>query len=458
MEVDQQQQITPQSTLRPAGPAAGARKWLAIGIGVGIEIAGDELRVAAVRVRPSGVELIAQTVIARFAERPAAEWGAEYAAFARKAQVSALPVTVVLPRRDVIVRHLHLPGVNPKELAQAVSWQVDSLHPYADQTVAHAWARLGETANVMVGLVRQDVVDHFANLFNEAGLKLAGFTFSAAALHSAARITVTPPAEFLAVHSDGALLEAYGESPARPVFSAWFDDMPAGVEPRAFAELRSSSAEGELATGTFADLLPRGLDSDEMALAYAAAMTNATPRLALDANLLPVERRSQSARWIWIPTAALGALVAIAGAFLAWQPSYHERGYLQKLDAEIRKIQPRAEQAAKLDAAATAARNRIALIDHFRRRTQADADAVKEITNLVPPPGWVTSLQLTRTDVQLNGETEQAAALIKIIDSSPLFKDSAFSNSTMRTASAEGFVIRAQREGEGTGEGAPATK
>lgn len=454
MEVEQQQQ-TAQNTLRPAGPAEGARKWLAIGTGVGIEVAGEDLRVAAVRVRPSGVEVIAQTVIARFSERPAAEWGAEYAAFARKAQVNALPVTVVLPRRDVIVRHLHLPGVNPKELAQAVSWQVDSLHPYADQAVTHAWARLGETAHVMVGLVRQDVVDHFGNLFNEAGLKLAGFTFSAAALHSAARITVKPPAAFLAVHSDGALLEAYGESVARPVFSAWFDDLPEGVEPRAFAELRSSGEE-ELATGTFADLLPRGLDSDEMALAYAAAMANATPRLALDANLLPAERRSQSARWIWIPTAVLAALVAAAGAFLAWQPSYHERGYLQKLDAEIRKIQPRAEQAAKLDAAATAARNRIALIDHFRRRTQADADAVKELTNLVPPPGWVNSLQLTRTDIQMNGETEQAAALIKIIDSSPLFKDSAFSNSTMRTASAEGFVIRAQREGEGIGEGAPA--
>jgi len=251
--------------------------------------------------------------------------------------------------------------------------------------------------------------------------------------------------------------EAYGESSSRPVFSTWFEDIPEGVEPRAFAELR---ADADLATGRFADLLPplrrpagEGFDAEAMSLALAAAITNACPRLALDANLLPAERRSQSARWMYVPTAILAALVTIAAIVLAWQPGYQQRTYLKRLEAEIHRLEPRALQAAKLDAAAADARRRVDVLDEFRRRSQADADALRELTNLIAPPGWVQSLTMTRSEVQVAGEAEQAAALIKVLDTSPLFKESTFSNSVTRNGAAEGFVIRTMREGPGTGEG-----
>lgn len=455
-QLDQPTGAPPQ--LRPAGPASGLRKWLSIGTGAGIEIAGADLRVAVVRVRPGGVEVTAHTVIERFEERSALEWGAEYLNFARRTEAAAsLPVTVVLPRREIVVRHLHLPGVEPKDMGSAVSWQADSLHAYADEPVVHGWARLGDTDQVIVGICRREIVDRYANLFAEAGIKLAGFTFSAAALYSGSRLLAVPPTAFLAVHSDGPLLEAYGESPARPIFSTWFDDVPEGVEPRAFGELR---ADGELLTGGFADLFaeprrtPEGFDRERFALAHAAALANACPRQALGetANLLPEERRSQSARWIYIPTVILAALLVIAGLLLAWQPGYQEREYLKRLDAEIRKLEPRAQQAAKLDQAAQDARDRIELLDRFRRRSIADADALRELTNLLPATGWIQSLQMARTEVQLSGETDQAAALIKVLDGSPVFKDSTFSNSMTRSGSSEGFVIRSQREGPGTGE------
>ena len=457
MEVEEAEPLAPpEVVLRPVATAKGVRKWLAIGTGVGIEIAGADLRVAVARVRPGGMEVVAHCLIAGFESRPAAEWGAEYAAFAKRAQVASVPVTVLMPRPEVVVRHLNLPGVDAKELGSAVSWQVDSLHPYVDQPVAHAWARLGETPQVMVGLARQELVDRYANLFTEAGLKLAGFTFSAAALYSASRILVTPPPAFLAVHQDGATLEAYGESAARPVFSTWFEDVPEGVEPRALAEMR---ADADLVTGRVADLLPpprrapgEEFEPETMSLALAAAIANACPRWSLDANLLPLDRRSQSARWIYIPTAILAACLAVAAILLAWQPGHEEREYLKRLDTEIRKLEPRAKQAAKLDAAAADARRRIDLLDEFRRRSQADADALRELTNLIAPPGWVQSLNMSRADLQVAGEAEQAAALIKLFDGSPFFKDSTFSNSMTRNGTAEGFVIRTQREGPGIGE------
>ena len=38
--------------------AADFKKWLAIGSGIGIEIAGEDLTVTVVRVRPSGVSVL----------------------------------------------------------------------------------------------------------------------------------------------------------------------------------------------------------------------------------------------------------------------------------------------------------------------------------------------------------------------------------------------------------------
>ena len=65
----------------------------------------------------------------------------------------------------------------------------------------------------------------------------------------------------------------------------------------------------------------------------------------------------------------------------------------------------------------------------------------------MPPPGWVNSLELTRDQVVLQGEAEQAAALLKTIDGSPLFQNSEFTMPLARTGNGEAFRIRAAREG-----------
>ena len=49
------------------------RRWLAFGAGVGVEIGGDDLNVAVVRVRPSGATVLGAAAIRQFRERPAAE-------------------------------------------------------------------------------------------------------------------------------------------------------------------------------------------------------------------------------------------------------------------------------------------------------------------------------------------------------------------------------------------------
>ena len=90
--------------------AADFKKWLAIGTGIGIEIGRENLTVTVVRVRPSGVRVLGELTIPRFHEQPASEWGATYAAFLKKLGVAHLSAGVLLPRDEVIVRQVMLPG------------------------------------------------------------------------------------------------------------------------------------------------------------------------------------------------------------------------------------------------------------------------------------------------------------------------------------------------------------
>ncbi|MFN7921848.1 MAG: hypothetical protein U0Q16_17235 [Bryobacteraceae bacterium] len=435
-------------------PATGSHKWLAFGSGIGIEIAAADLRITAVRVRPSGVTVVANTEIRNWTSRPATEWGAEYAAFARKAGMHRVPAVVVLPRRDITIRQLSLPGVEDADLTAAIGYQIDSMHPYAQDDVAWTAGRLPGTAHVLVGVARRETIDYFANLFSEAGVRLAGFTFSSSALYSASRILVSPPEGVLAFHHDGDAVEAYGESPAKPIFSGLFDQLTDRVRHLALSELR---IEADLPAVTFADLLPtvtapESFPRTDAALSLAAAMTSACPRLSLSANLLPEERRTQSSALFYLPTAILGLLLVGAALALSYQQTYHDKEYMSLLNQEIAKLERQAAKAGELDRIAQTAQSRMALLDRHRSRSKADADALREATTLVAPPAWLGSMQINRNEAYLNGESDSAAGLLKALDSSPLFKDSTFSQPMTRVpGGAEQFTIRTQREGPGTG-------
>src|SRR3974377_1576635 len=87
------------------------KKWLAVGAGIGIEILDQDLSVTVVRVRPGGPRILGSPTIASFRTRPVTEWGAEYSGFLRKLGAGHLAAVVLLPRTELVVRHLTLPGV-----------------------------------------------------------------------------------------------------------------------------------------------------------------------------------------------------------------------------------------------------------------------------------------------------------------------------------------------------------
>jgi general secretion pathway protein L len=69
------------------------------------------------------------------------------------------------------------------------------------------------------------------------------------------------------------------------------------------------------------------------------------------------------------------------------------------------------------------------------------------LTKLMAPPTWCTSMQLSRDALTVTGESEQAAALLKVLDSSRQFRGSSFVIPIARGQGGDIFTIRATRQG-----------
>jgi Tfp pilus assembly protein PilN len=425
------------------------RKLLAFGSGVGIEIGARDLEVVVTRVRAARIEVTGRLTISEYAARPSTEWGAEYAAFLKSAGAGHVSATVLLPRRDVIVRQLALPGVLAKDMESAIRFQLDTLHPYGDEDVCWGWSPL-VYGSVLVGVARRSVVERYVELFNAAAIAVASFTFTAAALHGAIRLNGRPVDGFLAIGQTAeGTVEAYGESTAKPVFSAQLNVAPQRAATLALSELRLPP-----------ETVPLGLDQllpaprvnpvennlSRNALPYAAALAGACPRLAPAANVLPREYRRYSSRAALMPTLVLAALLLLSAGVMPLYSKFVERHYLADLHAAITRMEPKAERAAQLERQANQLHARAQMLDMYRGRARQDLDALNELTQLVAPPAWTNSIELTPDTARISGEAPQAAPMLRILDSSTQFRNSGFDmNQRNPTGTGEVFQIHTTR-------------
>jgi len=423
------------------------KKFLAFGSGIGISVEGargaESLHVMAVRVRPTGAKVRGGFVIEDYRNTPAAEWGATYSAMVSKLGMQHVAATVLLPRHEVILRQIALPGVADKDLDAAVAFQLDGLHPYDEADVTASWARLEGSDTVAVAIARRELLDGYNTVFAEAGVKLAGFTCTGIAVHSALRLFGNKAAGdvFAMEPLDSQGVEIYGESASKPLFSAAFELGEDRIADRALAlagsELRLENVPSPVG---LSELL-----GAEPARPFAAALTSACPMLSSPLNLLPAELRQGRSAWQWAPTVALGAAVLLGAIGLALFPRYFNGSYVETLSKEIAKVQPLAARAGAMDAEIQTARARTIQLDDLRRNSKSDMDVLAAMTALLEPPTWLNTMDVSATQVSVTGETPQAEPLLKVIDESPLFEGSEFASPPSRSQGVERFSLRTKR-------------
>jgi Tfp pilus assembly protein PilN len=436
------------------------RKWLRFGTGVGVAISDQGLDIAVARAWPAGVALKGFLHVGNHLKRPVADWGGEVNQFLAAHGAQHVPAVVELPRERVIVRTIALPGVSDEDAAQALAFQLDTLHPWGDDDVAWAWQRVGQSSSFSLAIAERTLVERYVALFAEAGVRLAGLTAPGSALYFAARLGADPPpADFIAVRGlragpAGPTVEIYAESEARPLYDAQF---PTTAE-RAVALAVSETRQEETAEAVdWIDVLPAWTSAPDetdlsdagrsrMAPAWAAALVSACSHLGLPLNLLPVEMRAQSSRLALVPGFVLGGiLLCLCGALLG-EDAWLDSGYLNILSQQIKHYGPLARRVEVLDRHIADSATRIKALDDFQKQTRDHLDVLLELTRKIPSPAALDTLAISPTDVQLSGATSQAEGLLKTLDESPLFESSEFTTQMSRHDDKEYFRIRTRRE------------
>ena len=179
--------------------------WSLLQSGVGIELSGESFRAVAVKRQWKRVRVLDWLEIPQYRQLEPAECGQRYRAFLRKNGLKAPWTVVALPRSAVLLRCLSFPQAVAKELAQAVEYQLDGLHPFEEGSVywdfagfsPAVWQRpeksLWERAaagqesapgrlDVLVAIAPKKSVEELTAWFQEAGIGVSQFSAAAALL------------------------------------------------------------------------------------------------------------------------------------------------------------------------------------------------------------------------------------------------------------------------------------
>ena len=177
-----------------------------LGTSIGIAVQENHLDVVCLVGRWRRLTVTGFLRIEDFRTRPVPEVAEQYRRFREENHALTSSGMVALPRGMGLVRTLELPAEVGRDLEQAVTYQVDSLHPFEEGSVYFDYAVLPESPvenrgngvgaakdaqggrlRVAVALVEKNTLDQLYQWFCQAGIDIAGFTLSTAVLYQAMR-------------------------------------------------------------------------------------------------------------------------------------------------------------------------------------------------------------------------------------------------------------------------------
>src|SRR6185369_3952382 len=139
-------------------------------------------------------------------------------------------------------------------------------------------------------------------------------------------------------------------------------------------------------------------------------------------------------------------LAALAVLFLVREP-YQQLVYAGQLEDEVRRLSPEVRSVADQEKQLNRLSDRLKALDAAVRTRDSNLEALRELAHILPPTTWLNSSQYQDGVITVSGYSPGAAALQKLIEDSPVFRDAQFASSITRDPSGKDrFTIRAAVE------------
>jgi Tfp pilus assembly protein PilN len=422
---------------------------------VGIELAGNDLRVAVVRQTTRSFRLAHTFVVPDFVGMTDEEKARQLKELVSRHHLSSSRVHFSLPRDKGIARQIEFPVEIRERLHSAIALQIESFTAWPLNEVywdySHSINKKNAKALVAtVAIIPKETLDPWITLFKSVGLALSGASLSSVAcahgvsvLWDESRPSVVIGCEpnyveSSLVHEDrlnsttltGTDTPALSHSAAERVLSLGRIANPEAIRVIAHG-----------ATASLIEVEPIKLPMDDAKsdssrhFGVIAAALGAFKRTAFGLNLVPPAMRFHQNQLQLIPTYVLLALTLLLGIAMLLRGPYQMSVYASRIDTEISEIAPMVREVSAQEAELNRLSEKYrALVGHLQNRDQ-NLESLVELSKILPQDVWLTSYSLQNGTIAVAGYATSASTVQEAIEGSTLFKDAQFANSVTREAS-----------------------
>ncbi len=466
--------------------------WHFLQNGIGIAWEGETLQAVCVKRQWNRVCVADRLEIAQARQSGPARCGSLYREFLRKNGLKAPWTVVALPRSAVLLRWLSFPRAVEKDVARAVEYQLESLHPFEEGSVywdfslwnlpERSWPRRRtdreeetqpEPLEVVVAIAQKEYVDEIARWFREAAIPVSQFTVNSALLFSMLEprlLAVSKePHAFFILDAGSETAELIGYAPGRGLVSR---EIPLAFGPAETAEdlrpilerdlavarselrlepearpplvlcgrdLPLSSQDPSCALFSLEGLFPgmrvraEGFRLREHGVAFAAALEAADRARRLSFNLLPPEHRSYQSPLEYLPAYGLSGLVVLLALALGLRGNVQDWLYGRYLEREIAALQPQLEEVDITQDQNRKTLERLAFLVGARNSAALPLEILNELTRLLPEDVWLQQMHYEGNNLILVGLARSASGLLQTLAASDYFENPQFMAALNRT-------------------------
>jgi general secretion pathway protein L len=448
--------------------------------GIGVFVTPTDLAIAAVSKRLFRIRIgEIRTVPIPPREQPAERRQALVTAvrdFIAGHEIDPHNAVLCVPRADVAVTRVLLPAAAQENLAQVLEYEMENLVPLPREEVYYDYSvrPLGtERIEVLLVCVPREIIRGYLDALEEAGVRpraiglpstaladYVAFCRGGAALGMGVVIDF-PDATEIALFAGGRLV-------ASQLVPGTRASNPAALERSLSRQLADELLEPDttsvyqwsLANGHGADAPPIGEGNlPELArgrLTAADAFFTAPPSVlpavgaALGAvregvvglNLLPTENREAFDEGPSIATWVL--LIASVVLLVVWGASAMVKDAMlrRQVEARLAEVEPDVREVRTIQDEIDALQRQVEILGVAGEGRVTTL--LKELTELIPPDAYLTTMALRGNRLTLDGQARSASDIITSLEKSKRFKNVAFSSPTTKQGDKERFALTAE--------------
>lgn len=440
---------------------------------IGVSVREDHLDVVVVRRRFRAVRLLHA-----FSLSTTEEPGPALRAKLGELGVRTRRVHVGLPRRRVVARVIELPRVAGTDLRRMVGFELERHLPFAAADAIFDYHVLDRTperpVRVLLVAVERRVIERLEQLLRDAGLvpRLVDVMIHSLALFQVQGAASEKDAAHVVLHLDDADAEVAVVRHDSPILSRVFPLPPgaaergktladelrrtlAGLSPgdrEALADIRVMSATVP-ADPDWTDLpidtsvaLPAGVvcSPEDMTFLPALAMALRKPgRRGLQTNLMPEALRPRPFPLPIAVTATLAAVTLLLALAIPAMTAIKQERRLKRLDRTVARLAPDVREVEQLVGALEKARREVETLRGFERQQIPALAVLRELTEVLPPDVWLTTLSMDRNGLELTGFAGAASQLIPLLEASKTLERVEFTSPVTKVRDREQFRLKA---------------